>query len=144
MNSDYNIDLSTSDNTPASGATSIMIVEDDITNQKLLSELLELLDYHVEVASDGSEALDKVKQNRRYDLIFMDLMMPNMDGLEATQEIRKAGFQDLPIVGLTGNSSDRQQCLEAGMNDYLSKPVNHKAICKMIDEWTSPQEANVS
>ena len=110
----------------------ILIVEDNKTNQMLLSMILDDLDLDVDIANDGVEAVEAV-QKREYNLILMDENMPNMNGKVATQIIRKThSAQELPIVAVTANAlkGDRETFIESGMNDYLAKPID-------IDELTT-------
>ena len=76
----------------------------------------------------------------------MDMQMPQMDGLAATREIRNLGFKDLPILGLTANAfpADRQRCLDAGMNDWITKPVSPKAMVEIVNEWLAPRPVPVA
>jgi len=75
--------------------------------------------------------------SKKYDLILMDVQMPEMDGLEATQKIRDLGFKDIPIVAMTANAmkGDREMCLDAGMNDYISKPIKREIVFKIVEKW---------
>jgi signal transduction histidine kinase/ligand-binding sensor domain-containing protein/ActR/RegA family two-component response regulator len=104
----------------------ILVVEDNPVNQKVVSKMLQKLGCEVFCASSGQDALDILTQNS-YELILMDCQMPNMDGYETTQRIRKMnnGSREIPIVALTAHAmkGDREKCLKAGMDDYLSKPV---------------------
>ena len=92
------------------------------------------------MAENGREAVEAVKKGG-YDLVLMDIQMPEMDGHEATRTIRGAGF-DLPIIAMTANAmkGDREKCLEAGMNDYLAKPVNPKELLAKIEQWSELPE----
>ena len=106
----------------------ILLVEDNILNQKLIFLNLKNLGFVIDVANNGKEALEKVMENG-YDLILMDLMMPVMDGLEASLKIREwesKNSRHTFIVGLTANTmdADREKCLEHGMDEYLSKPFD--------------------
>jgi PAS domain S-box-containing protein len=123
----------------------ILLTEDNAVNQKVALIHLRKFGFSVDVAENGKEAVQAVKKGG-YDLVLMDIQMPEMDGHEATRTIRKAGF-DLPIIAMTANAmkGDREKCLEAGMNDYLSKPVNPKELRSKIEQWalssaTVPQE----
>jgi len=115
----------------------VLLAEDHPLSQEILFEMLEDLGCEVEVASDGTEAL-ACAQERGYDLILMDMQMPKMDGLEATRAIRRlAGHRATPIVALTANSfaEDRQRCLDAGMNGYMSKPVTPLTLAAGLGQW---------
>ncbi|GAB5528086.1 MAG: hypothetical protein Roseis2KO_59580 [Roseivirga sp.] len=116
----------------------ILVAEDNEVNQVVMRRMLQKLGYSMDLAEDGDEALEKAICGN-YDLVFMDVQMPGKDGLEATREIRKTMKSlDKPlIVALTANafSEDRDRCLKAGMNDYLSKPVNAKEIEKLLERW---------
>lgn len=102
----------------------VLVVEDHFINQEMICEMLRRLGCIVDMASNGKEAVECVSNNG-YDAIFMDLQMPVMDGYEATREIRKmVEEQSTPIIALTANhlKKDLDRCIEAGMNDYLTKP----------------------
>ncbi|SMO58593.1 Response regulator receiver domain-containing protein [Saccharicrinis carchari] len=109
-----------------SDALVILLVEDNILNQRLINLHLKKFGYNIEIANNGKEAVEMAKE-KRYDLIIMDLMMPVMDGLEATREIRKYEENmnySTPIIGLTANTfdGDRDKCLSHGMDEYMTKP----------------------
>lgn len=105
----------------------ILVAEDYLINQEVIKETLELMQVTVELAENGEEAVKKHKKNI-YDLILMDIQMPQMDGLEAARKIREfeGNSKHTPIIALTANalSGDRQRCLNAGMDDYISKPID--------------------
>jgi signal transduction histidine kinase/ActR/RegA family two-component response regulator len=113
---------------PAARALSVLLVEDHPINQILAIRLLEKWGHHVTVADNGEQALAALTQaGARFDLVLMDMQMPVMGGIEATQRIRQMPeFQHLPIVAMTANAmlGDRELCMESGMNDYLSKPID--------------------
>ncbi len=106
----------------------ILVVEDVVPNQIVARKLIEKLGHSVDIAGNGLEALNAVRQ-AHYDLVFMDMRMPEMDGLQATRAIRALNgeFRRLPIIAMTANATrdDRAACLDAGMNDFISKPINH-------------------
>ncbi|MEA2100914.1 MAG: ATP-binding protein, partial [Campylobacterota bacterium] len=115
----------------------VLVVEDNKTNQMLLTMLLDDLDLDVEVVDDGSEAVEAVKNNR-YDLILMDENMPIMNGTEATRIIRTLDIaKDIPIIAVTANAlkGDRERFLENGMDDYLSKPIDVDELEIMIKKY---------
>ena len=115
----------------------VLLVEDNAINQQIASELLQEFRCQVEIAWDGAQALQKL-QHSRYDLVFMDMQMPVMDGLEATRAIRRLpSLRELPIVAMTANAmqADRDLCLAAGMNDHLAKPVEPAQLRRMLLKW---------
>ena len=118
----------------------ILLVEDNPVNQKLGLAILQKAGYPVELARNGAEAVQAFKF-RRYNLIFMDVQMPEMDGLEATRLIRKYEGMDshTPVVAMTAHAmkGDKERCLEAGMDDYLSKPLEAKAVLDKIEAWAA-------
>ena len=101
----------------------ILLAEDDINNQNIISKYLNKLGLIVDIADNGQDALNKT-QHQKYDLILMDMQMPIVDGLEATRQLRESG-NNIPIISLTANAmqEDRKKCIDAGANDYLSKPI---------------------
>ncbi|HET9909481.1 MAG TPA: response regulator, partial [Anaerolineales bacterium] len=103
----------------------ILLAEDNVVNQKLAVRLLELMGYRADVASNGLEAVESI-QRQIYDVVLMDVQMPDMDGLDATREIRKLIEVTQPhIIAMTANAmeGDREMCIAAGMDDYISKPI---------------------
>jgi signal transduction histidine kinase/DNA-binding response OmpR family regulator len=115
---------------------SILIAEDNLTNQKLAERVLTKLGYKPEKALNGEEALF-AQEKRSYDLILMDMQMPVMDGLEATGKIRRLPGKQPIILATTANamSEDRKTCLDAGMDDYISKPLKVEELVKIIEKW---------
>jgi len=122
----------------------ILLVEDGPDNQRLISFLLRKAGCEVEVAANGAvgleAALSAQRQGKPYDVIFMDMQMPVMDGYVATQRLREQQYR-LPIVALTAHAmtGDRQRCLDAGCDDYLAKPVNRDTLLHMVRQFTRPQ-----
>ncbi len=115
----------------------ILLAEDNDINQQIACELLEDAGFSVEVAENGQVALAKV-QEYSYDLVLMDMQMPVMGGIDATIAIRNIPhLQTLPIVAMTANAmaEDRQSCLDAGMNDFLSKPIDPDGLWRMLIKW---------
>jgi CheY-like chemotaxis protein len=116
----------------------ILLVEDNPTNQLVATKILERLGYRAEIASNGEEAIDALARVD-YDLVLMDLQMPGMGGLEASRIIRDAGSKvvrhDVPIVAMTANAmqGDRESCIEAGMDDYISKPVKPNELRSVLE-----------
>ncbi|MBI5081796.1 MAG: response regulator, partial [Chloroflexi bacterium] len=107
------------------------LTEDNTVNQKLALRILQRMGYRADVAANGLEALAALRR-QRYDVILMDVQMPEMDGLEATRQIRSTFTPDQQphIIAMTANAmqGDREVCLEAGMNDYVSKPIQIKEL----------------
>jgi signal transduction histidine kinase/CheY-like chemotaxis protein len=118
----------------------LLLVEDNQVNQLVALNLLKLAGFTADVASNGAEAVVAV-QAQPYDLVLMDMQMPVLDGLEATERIRALGgeYASLPIVAMTANAmqGDRERCLAAGMNDYLSKPINTQELMCKIDKFVT-------
>jgi two-component system sensor histidine kinase/response regulator len=115
----------------------ILLVEDNDINQQVAREMLEDAGLLVDVAENGQVALDMV-QRVFYDLVFMDMQMPVMDGITATREIRKiARLARLPVVAMTANAmeQDRRRCIEAGMNDSVIKPIDPRELCDVLLRW---------
>ncbi|MCK4762480.1 MAG: response regulator [Candidatus Aminicenantes bacterium] len=118
----------------------ILLVEDDPINQKMAKYLLTRAGYQVEVANNGREALSTYCSDpAKFNLILMDVQMPEMDGLEAAGTMRKQGFVHVPIIAMTAQAmkGDREKCLQAGMNDYIAKPIKRDVIFAMVKKWTS-------
>ncbi|TFZ04746.1 response regulator [Ramlibacter rhizophilus] len=119
----------------------ILVAEDNENNQIVTRDLLLAQGALVEIAVDGLDTLTSIVANGQYDAILMDWQMPNMDGLEATREIRQiVGFQEIPIIALTANASaaDRAACMAAGMNAHLSKPVDAGELVATLLRFTRP------
>ncbi|RPH37133.1 response regulator [bacterium] len=113
----------------------ILLAEDNVVNQKVLLRVLERFGYRADVAGDGIEAIEAIRR-QRYDLVFMDVQMPEMDGLEATRRICAEWPKDRPlIVAMTANAmqSDRDECLAAGMDGYISKPVRIEELREVLE-----------
>lgn len=116
----------------------VLLVEDNPTNQMVATGILRKLGLSVQVAADGEQALGLL-QSEPFDLVFMDCQMPVMDGFEATRRIRRldSPMRDVPIVAMTAHvlPGDRDRCLEAGMNDYLAKPIVPGVIAETLAKW---------
>ena len=123
----------------------VLVVEDNPVNQKVAANMIEKLGYRVNVAANGREAVESLARIQ-YALVFMDCQMPEMDGFEATRTIRdqesnsqQSGSKAprMPIIAMTANAmkEDRDQCLEAGMDDFLSKPVTSKSLAAVLHRW---------
>ena len=121
----------------------VLVVDDNEINRLVMESLLESLNLKSDFAIDGQDAIEKCKL-KDYDIVFMDCIMPEIDGLQATREIRSSisGYSDIPIVALTANTSedDQRACKEAGMNDYLSKPVQLASVRKVFTSFFQAME----
>ena len=125
----------------------ILLVEDNLVNQKLARMMLSKAGFQVDVADNGKEAVEKATGPGEppYHIVFMDVQMPEMDGIEATREIRKwedrhnsaKGWKRQPIVAMTAHAmkGDREKCIEAGMDDYLTKPIKKNEVLEMAHKW---------
>jgi signal transduction histidine kinase/CheY-like chemotaxis protein len=114
---------------------SILVAEDNIINQKVAQSIFGNLGYTIDIASDGSEAIDLVK-NKAFDIIFMDLEMPEKDGFDATREIRGLGYQ-MPIVAMTASAGEasKNNSFNSGMNEYITKPVKSETVQAILEKW---------
>ena len=116
----------------------VLVVEDNVFNQRVAAGMLRKLGCRVDVAANGREAVDMV-QTFPYDLVFMDCQMPEMDGYEATAEIRllEPEFKHVPIIAMTANAmqGDRERCIDAGMDDYVSKPVRTEYLTGVLRKY---------
>jgi CheY-like chemotaxis protein len=123
----------------------ILIVEDDVRNVYALTNILEPRGAVVEIARNGREAIDMLQKSAAQpalaiDLVLMDVMMPVMDGLTATREIRSSpAWKKLPIIALTAKAmpDDQQRCIEAGANDYMAKPLDVEKLLSLVRVWIS-------
>jgi CheY-like chemotaxis protein/HPt (histidine-containing phosphotransfer) domain-containing protein len=125
----------------------LLLAEDNPVNQKLAVILLQKAGYSVDVADNGQQALEKV-QKERYSAVLMDVQMPELDGYAAATQIRQweAGQRHVPIIAMTASAmkGDRERCLEAGMDDYISKPLQPETLFRTIDRWTDSPESAAS
>jgi len=114
----------------------ILLAEDNPINQQFAMIVLNRMGYAPEIAENGKEVLTKM-DTKDYDLILMDIQMPEIDGLEATRIIRTSGKQQPVIIAMTANAmqGDKENCLAGGMNDYLSKPVRPEELVGMLEKW---------
>jgi CheY-like chemotaxis protein len=118
----------------------ILVAEDNAVNQRVAVRMLEKAGHRVDLVENGREAVEAVGRTP-YDLVLMDCLMPQMDGFEATRAIRAAEMgtdRHLPIVALTANAMQRgrEECLAAGMDDYLTKPFSKQALTAAVERWT--------
>ncbi|WP_319507212.1 PAS domain S-box protein [uncultured Methanolobus sp.] len=132
-------------NTPSSSSKShknlrLLLAEDNIVNQKVAQVMLQKMGYHVDTVANGIEAI-KALEMLPYDLVLMDVQMPDMDGLEATRLVRDHQTavldHEIPIVAMTAYAmkGDKERCLEAGMNDYIAKPVSLQTLMELLEKW---------
>ena len=126
------------------GPYSILIAEDNAINQKVIERMVQKLGYHVKLVANGREAIEALAASS-YAAIFMDCQMPEMDGFEACRHIRQHmgqtnGATRIPIVAITANAmkGDRERCLAAGMDDYVSKPFTQENLRVVLERWLSP------
>jgi CheY-like chemotaxis protein len=124
----------------------ILVAEDNPVNQRLVARMLEKRGHQVKVAGNGREALDALRR-ANYDLVFMDVQMPVMDGFEATGEQRrreKLGGLHTPIIALTAHAmkGDRERCLDAGMDGYLTKPIRANELDEILSGYLQPESAS--
>ncbi|WP_228723321.1 response regulator [Desulfosediminicola flagellatus] len=120
----------------------ILLAEDNPVNQKLAKIMLTKAGYQVTIAENGKKAVELFTSSPdQFDTILMDIQMPEMDGLEATREIRKNGFDEIPIIAMTANAmkGDREICLDAGMTDYISKPIKRELVFEILEKWLYKQ-----
>lgn len=122
----------------------ILVVEDNEINQQLMHHLLGYWELAYEIAANGKEALEKL-QSQSYDLILMDIQMPGMDGYTATAQIRHTLQLTTPIIAMTAHAlaGEREKCLSAGMNEYISKPIQEEELYRMIVRFTGGQQAEI-
>jgi len=113
----------------------ILVAEDNLINQKVAESIFMNMGYKIDIAIDGKEVVDMIKK-KPYDIVFMDLQMPEKDGVDATVEIRGLGYQ-MPIVAMTATASKigKDSALTSGMNDYITKPVKTEAVRSVMEKW---------
>jgi CheY-like chemotaxis protein len=118
----------------------VLVAEDNVVNQRIVLHMLKNLGYSADVVANGTEALDLLDR-LPYDVILMDCLMPEMDGFEATRHIRRRERpgHHLPIIAITANAmpGDCEACLTAGMDDYVSKPINSGILASTLERWTA-------
>jgi two-component system, sensor histidine kinase and response regulator len=116
----------------------VLVAEDNLVNQKVAQRHLAKLGIHADIVGNGLEALEALRRIP-YDLVLMDCQMPELDGYEATRQVRRgeAGSANVPIVAMTANAmhGDKERCLESGMDDYIAKPVRQKELVEVIERW---------
>ncbi len=125
----------------------LLLAEDNPVNLKLATLILTKAGYTVTSAGNGRETVATfTAAPTDFDLILMDVQMPIMDGLEATREIRNRGFKDIPIVAMTANAmkGDREICIDAGMNDYITKPIKREIVFQIIEKWITQKSSSAN
>lgn len=139
----------TSDAIQATSQKQLLVVEDNVINRKVITRMLENMGHRVQIAEDGEAALRRLEE-MPYDLVLMDVNMPGLDGLEATRRIRslRTPAANIPVIGVTASAmmDDRQNCLDSGMNDYVTKPITVESLKAVIDRWapgTAPGEGEL-
>ena len=124
-----------------------LLAEDNAINQKVTLNILKRLGYQADVANNGQEVIEALTK-KLYDLVLMDIQMPDMDGLEASRIIRDPSSSvhchTIPIIAVTAHAmeNDKKRCLEAGMDDYLPKPIDQKKLTEKITKWLSVSRGN--
>ena len=118
----------------------VLVAEDNVVNQKIVLKLLSKLGHSANAVANGLEAI-QANQRMEYDVILMDCQMPDMDGYEATAEIRRLESRErrIPIIALSANAmaGDREKCLDAGMDDFLTKPIQPKLLAETLQKWAA-------
>jgi CheY-like chemotaxis protein/HPt (histidine-containing phosphotransfer) domain-containing protein len=129
------------------GAVRILLAEDNVTNQQVALGILKKLGLRADAVADGAEAI-RALETIPYDLVLMDVQMPEVDGIEATRRIRDPGSavlnHDIPIIAMTAHAmqGDRERCLTAGMNDYVPKPISPQVLAEALDRWLPRDSAS--
>jgi CheY-like chemotaxis protein len=132
-------------------AARLLLAEDNPVNQEVARSMLEVMGYDVTVVGDGETAL-RAATNQRFDLILMDCQMPRLDGYAATVRLREfeatqnTGARPIPVIALTANAmvGDRERCLAAGMNDYMSKPFSQQQLRNTVEQWLAPESTDTA
>ncbi len=129
------------------GGSRLLLVEDNIVNQEVAQEILSAVGFEIDICENGAKGLQAV-QDKHYDVVLMDIQMPVMDGLQATQEIRslEGGFSELPIIAMTAHAlkEDIKKSLAAGMNGHVTKPIDPEALFKALSRCVKPSEKPVA
>jgi len=123
----------------------VLLVEDNSINQQITCEFLQSMGMSVDIAKNGLEAVEKINDDKQlsYDIVLMDIQMPELNGIDATIEIRKNPLNNsLPIVAMTAYTmiSDKNKCIEFGMNDYITKPIDYTKLTRIIETWIKSEK----
>ncbi len=120
----------------------MLLVDDDIRNIYAMSSLVEELGFDVEFAMNGQQAIEAIERELPFDIVLMDMMMPIMDGYQATLELKQNRGYNKPVIAVTAHAmkGDREKCLQAGADDYLAKPVNRTELAQMLGKWLEPSQ----
>jgi two-component system, sensor histidine kinase and response regulator len=123
----------------------ILVAEDNLINQKVILHILNKLGYKPLLVENGAEAVEEARK-KQYDIILMDMQMPEMDGIQATRFIRQNLENQPIIIALTANTmqGDQEECLKAGMNDYISKPVRLEELTGKLEKWSLKKTENIN
>ncbi|MBK9956055.1 MAG: response regulator [Rhodocyclaceae bacterium] len=125
----------------------VLVVEDNAVNRKLIEALLKKFGVEARCVENGQEAVAALDTDDRPDMVLMDIQMPVMDGITATEELRRrdreAGRPHLPVIALTAGAfeDDRRRCMEAGLDDFLTKPVIVDELVAMLEKWLPPRQS---
>lgn len=120
-------------------APTVLVAEDHLDSRDAMRALLEAFGYHVIVATNGREAVE-LATSHRPDLVLMDIMMPELDGFEATRELRKRPeLEGMPIIAVTAMEGAQQLAIQAGANDFVRKPVDIRGLIAKVNDWIQPQ-----
>jgi CheY-like chemotaxis protein len=126
-------------------AALVLVVEDSPVNRLVAVHVLERLGFRAHVVNDGREALQALS-SQRYDAVLMDCQMPDIDGYEATRELRRRenGGRHTPVIAMTAHAmtGDRERCLDAGMDDYIAKPVRSQTLNDVLSRWIGREQAD--
>ena len=128
-------------------AARILLVEDNEINQQVAAEIIESAGFIVEIASNGLEAINRLNRSADFDLVFMDIQMPIMDGITAAEKIRhKKEFDTIPIVAMTADvvAEVKERCMKIGMNEFITKPISPESVFESIIKWIKPGKRDLS
>ncbi|MBR6949042.1 MAG: response regulator [Bacilli bacterium] len=123
----------------------LLVVDDNKVNLKVASRMLEDFNFHIDTAHSGFEAIDKIKNHKKYDLIFMDIMMPDMNGVETMQKLKAMDGFNTPIIALTADAMDgsREKYLAVGFNEYVSKPIIKQVLQEVLGKYVDVDDINI-